>query len=434
MTDSSKRVNFSREFPGVHYYGQEEEEAVLRVVRQRSPFRYYGASFQAEADSLEKEFAARLHRRYAQAVSSCTNGLTAAMAAFGIGPGQEVLMPGFFWVATVAAVVRAGGVPVLVEIDDSFNMDPEDLARKITPHSRLIIPVHMAGVPCQMPAIMEVASGHGIPVLEDCAQANGATLHGKPVGTFGQMAVFSFQMNKNITAGEGGILVTDDERLYWRANAAHDVGVPWSGGSPLASSEHALWGAGARMSELAAAVVRAQLHKLDAITAHMRASKHRIKAALGEKGVRHLLPERPEGCFAQKVPDPFFWRRIEDPAGDSGPFIIAIVPSSDAAGRFAGLAAARGLNCTRLSEYGLHVYHNIRALVEKRSNSPDGFPWTHPANIPLTRDYQRGALPRTDQLLARSVILPVPSNLSPDQEGEYISVFREAYADAISGE
>src|SRR5438045_708400 len=122
MTDAKKRVNFSREFPGVHYYGPEEEEAALRVIRQRSPFRYYGASFLAEADSLEKEFAARLGRRYAQAVSSCTNALSTAMAAFGVGPGQEVLMPGFFWVATVSAVVRAGAVPVLVEIDDSFNM------------------------------------------------------------------------------------------------------------------------------------------------------------------------------------------------------------------------------------------------------------------------------------------------------------------------
>lgn len=415
MTDELRRLDLPREFPGVHYYGPEEEEAALRVIRQRSPFRYYGASFLAEADSLEKEFAARLGRRYAQAVSSCTNALSAAMAAFGIGPGQEVLLPGFLWVATVSAVVRAGGVPVLVEIDESFNMDPEDLARKLTRHSRLIVPVHMAGVPCQMPAIMEVAGGRGVPVLEDCAQANGATLNGKAVGTFGQMAAFSFQMNKNITAGEGGMLVTDDEKLYWRANAAHDVGVPWSGGMPQTGSEHALWGAGARMSELTAAVVRAQLGKLDAITAHMRASKQRIKAALsGLDGLR--------------------WRHVQDPEGDSGPFIIAILSSPQVAGRFACQAASRGLNCACLSEYGLHVYHNIRALVEKLSHSPEGFPWTHPANVPLVRDYERGALPRTDRLLAQSVLLPMPSNLTAEQESEYISVFREVYLESTTGE
>src|SRR5437773_592988 len=108
MTDATRPVDFPREFPGVHYFGREEEEAALRVIRQRSPFRYYGASFLAEADTLEKEFAARLGRRYAQAVSSGTSALSAAMAAFGIGPGQEVLVPGFFWVATVSAIVRAG--------------------------------------------------------------------------------------------------------------------------------------------------------------------------------------------------------------------------------------------------------------------------------------------------------------------------------------
>lgn len=414
MSDSAKHVNLPREFPGVQYYGRDEEEAVLRVIRQRSPFRYYGANTLAEAESLEKEFATRLGRRYAQGVSSATNGLAAGMAAFGIGPGQEVLLPGFFWVSTVASTVRCGGVPVLVEIDDSFTMDPADLERKITPRSRLIIPVHMAGVPSNMPAIMDIARRHGTPVFEDCAQANGATLHGRAAGTFGEMAVFSFQMNKNITAGEGGILVMDDETLSLRTNAAHDVGVPWRNGMPAPDSEHVMFGAGARMSELAAAVVRTQLHKLDAIVAHMRASKHRIQAALSDlNGLR--------------------WRRIEDPDGDSGPFIIAMLADTEAAARLAREATARGLNCTRLHDYGLHVYYNVRALVEKRSHSADGFPWTHPANAPLVRDYRSGALPKTDALLARSVILPVPSTLTTQDESDFASALREAYTAAGLG-
>ncbi len=408
MSKSGKKLSLPREFPGVHYYGAEEEAAVVRVIRERSPFRYYGANFLAEADSLEKEFAARLGRRYAQAVSSCTNGLVSAMAAFGIGPGCEVLLPAFFWVSTVAATVRAGAVPVLVEIDDSFNMDPADLERKLTGKSRLIVPVHMAGVPVNMPAIMEVARRHGVQVLEDCAQANGARLRGKPVGTFGDMAVFSFQMNKNITAGEGGMIVTDDERLYLRANAAHDLGVPWSRGMPSEEGGIALWGAGARMSELAAAVVRVQLRKLDAITGSMRASKQRIKAALSD------LPG-------------LGWRRVDDPEGDSGPFIIAVLDDRERAARLAAAAGERGLICSHLPAYGLHVYCNIRALTEKRSNSTDGFPWTHPANVPLARDYAKGSLPRTDKLLERSIICAVPSILTPQQEEGYMAAFREAW-------
>ncbi len=408
MSDTPKRLELPREFPGVHYYGPEEEQAVVRVIRERSPFRYYGANFLAEADSLEREFAERLGRKHAQAVASCTNGLVSAMAAFGIGPGQEVLVPGFFWIATVAAVVRSGAIPVLVEVDDSFTMDPTDLERKITPNSGLIVPVHMCGVPSDMPAIMEIAGRHDVPVLEDCAQANGATLGGRAVGTFGQMAVFSFQMNKNITAGEGGMIVTDDERLFLRANAAHDLGVPWVSGMPVQDSEHAMWGAGARMSEIGAAVVRAQLAKLDTIVAHMRTSKYRILESLGQpSGVR--------------------WRRVDDPAGDSGPFLIAMLNDADAAKRLADECASRGLICSHLPDYGLHVYCNVKALVEQRSNAADGWPWTHPANEPLRRDYGRGSLPQTDQLLARGVAFAVPSKLTREQEDDYVAAFRQAH-------
>lgn len=408
MSDRPKPDQFPREFPGVHYYGTEEEEAALRVIRKRAVFRYYGASELAEADSLEREFAARLGRRRAQAVSSATNGLYAAMAALGVGPGQEVLIPGFFWVSTVSAVVRSGAVPVLVEIDDSFTMDPADLARKITPQSRLVLPVHMCGVVANMPAIMEVARRHGLAVLEDCAQANGATFGGVPAGAFGDMGVFSFQMNKNITAGEGGIVVTDDDGLYLRLNAAHDIGVPWSKGMPAGQSDVCMWGAGARMSEIGAAIVRVQMAKLDLIVGHMRASKLRIKQALAD------LPG-------------IAWRRIDDVAGDSGPFIILTLKNPEVAAAFGREATLRGLNCSVLAKYGLHVYYNVRALVEKRSNSADGYPWTHPANVPLVRDYARGAVPQTDALLDRSLVFPVPSNLTSDLEAKFLTLFREAY-------
>lgn len=401
------KPTFPREFPGVHYYDGAEEEAALRVIRNHSPFRYYGASFLAEADNLEKEFAQILGRSYAQAVASGTSGLAASLAALEIGPGQEVLIPGFMWVATVGTVVRSGAIPVLVEMDDTFNMDPTDLDRKITPRSSLIVSVHMCGVPCNMPAINQVAKSHGLKVLEDCAQANGGSFGGKKVGTFGDMAVFSFQMNKNITAGEGGIVVTDDERCYLRANAAQDLGVPWKGGMPVQDSDISLWGQGTRMSELTAAVVRAQLPKLPRIVSAMRSSKQRIKAAVAD------LPG-------------ISFRRVLDPDGDTGPFIITLFGSPATAAAFAAAAAEIGLPATHMPNYGLHIYYNIKALVEKRSNSPDGYPWTHPANADLIRDYSKDALPATDALLDRAVALPVPSMMDEEMETTYIELFRDA--------
>ena len=144
---------------------------------------------------------------HALAVNSGTGALCTAVTALGIGPGCEVIMPTFFWVATVGAVVHANAIPVLCEVDDSFCMDPRDPARKITPRTTLILPVHMAGAPCDMKAIMAVADKHGIPVLEDCAQANGGGFQGRKLGTFGAVGIFSLQWNKNVTA-EGITAIT----------------------------------------------------------------------------------------------------------------------------------------------------------------------------------------------------------------------------------
>jgi 8-amino-3,8-dideoxy-alpha-D-manno-octulosonate transaminase len=406
LSGSQKSV-FPREFPGIHYYDSAEEEAALRVIRHRSPFRYYGANFLAETDSLEKEFAQLVGRKYAQAVCSGTNGLAAALVALEVGPGQEVLVPGFMWVATIGTVVRAGAIPVLVEIDETFGMDPEDLERKITSRSSVVIPVHMCGAACDIEKIVKIANRHGLKVLEDCAQANGGRVGNRKLGAFGDIAMFSFQMNKNITAGEGGIVVTDDERLYLRANAAHDVGVPWKDGNAQADHEIVLWGAGSRMSEITAAIVRAQLPKLGKIIEAMRSSKERIKAAISDiPGMR--------------------FRKIVDPAGDTGAALIVIFDTLDMAKKFASNASEIGLPAVWMPQYGMHIYYNIKALVERRSNSPDGFPWTHPANEGLARDYGKGALPKSDELFERSVVLPVPSLMDRALEDRYIELFRRA--------
>ncbi|HPP54557.1 MAG TPA: aminotransferase class I/II-fold pyridoxal phosphate-dependent enzyme, partial [Thermoguttaceae bacterium] len=239
------------EFPGVHWIDEEEEQAVLDVLRSRTLFRHYGPAKPKYVETLEAAAREFYGVRYALAVNSGTGALTTAMAALGIGPGDEVIVPSFMWVATVAAVVQANAIPVLCEVDESFTMAPADLEKKITRRTRLIVPVHMAGSPCDMDRIMAIAAQHGIPVLEDVAQANGGCYRGRKLGTFGAMGIFSFQLNKNATAGEGGLLVTNDERLYWRAFSAHDMSLFWRDAQPVDPEPDVLtWPQGRRMPEL----------------------------------------------------------------------------------------------------------------------------------------------------------------------------------------
>jgi 8-amino-3,8-dideoxy-alpha-D-manno-octulosonate transaminase len=344
---------------------------------------------------------------YALAVNSGTGALFTAVKALGIGPGDEVIVPSFMWVSTVGAVVAANAIPVLCEIDDTFTMDVRDLAGKVSPRTRLIIPVHMSGAPCNMRAIAAIARGRGIAVLEDCAQANGASFRGRPVGTFGTVGMFSLQVNKNITSGEGGLLVTRDAALYRRLCAAHDVGAPWRNGGPDTSLGVACWGEGRRMGELAGAVAAVQYRKLPAIVARMRVAKHRIK---------RLLAGTPGLSF----------RRLHDEAGDSGSAIIFTLPDAESAASAARAAAGNGVPLMRLADYGMHVYYNIPQLVNKVPLSQAGNPWSLPRNRRSRHSYARGACPASDALFARSLILGVPSGLTAGQAAWAARLIRKA--------
>jgi dTDP-4-amino-4,6-dideoxygalactose transaminase len=403
------KVDWPREFPGVHWLDGQEDRAVLEVLHQGSLFRYYGLREPKFVRRLESAARELYGTKHALAVNSGSGALIVALGALGIGPGREVIVPSFMWVATVAAVVQANAIPVLCEVDDSFTMDPGDLRKKITSRTGLILPVHMAGAPCNMEALMAIADEHGIPVLEDCAQCNGGKFHGQSVGTFGRMGMFSLQMNKNATAGEGGLLVTDDERLYRRAVCAHDLSLFWLEGQPTMPEPDAVaWGSGRRMSELCGAVASVQLEKLPRIVEHMRTSNARIRAALD--GIPGLT-----------------FRRLNDADGDTGPFLILIFQDEDRARTVVQRLKRHGLaGACRLADYGLHVYHNIPALVDKVPLSPAGNPWSLAENARSVYEYDKGTCPRSDSLFARSVIVPIPSRLTAEQEAAGADAIRAA--------
>lgn len=402
-------LKWPREFPGAHWLGKEEERAVLDVLRNGSLFRYYGLRTPRYVDALEDAARGFYGVKYALAVNSGTGALISSLRALGIGPGAEVIVPAFLWVATVGAVVQVGAIPVLCEVDDSFTIDPADLKRKITARTRLIIPIHMAGAPCDMAAIMKIARARRIPVLEDCAQCNGGGFRGRRVGTFGDMGIFSLQLNKNMTCGEGGLIITNSRKLFDRAFSAHDMGmVRKRGRLSRPNTDAVLWGGGRRMTELCGAIASAQLKKLPKIIGRMRASKKRIKAMLS--GARGLA-----------------FRRLNDEAGDTGPFLVVVLENEEQAVKATLEMKEKGLhNIWRVAEYGLHIYSNIPALIGKVPLSSAGEPWRLKENARSQYDYRKGACPRSDDLFGRSILVPIPSCLTRAQEKMAAKIIRDA--------
>jgi 8-amino-3,8-dideoxy-alpha-D-manno-octulosonate transaminase len=401
------------EFPGVHHMDDQEVDAAVRVLRSRSLFRYYGISPQSEVAAFESEFKSFLGIGHAVAVSSGTGALHTALAALGVGPGQEVILPAYFWVSVVAAVVNQGAIPVLADIDQSFCLDPEDVERKVTGRTRGIILVHMSGAPGNAPAVKSIARKHGLFLLEDCAQCAGGSIGGRKVGTFGDLAIFSFQMNKNMTAGEGGCVVTDDMRLAQRAFACHDNGYPRDANGRLVMDDpdFRLWGKGYRLDELRAAVLRVQLQKLPRTIAAMRRSKYRIREAL--EGMPHVT-----------------LRTIQDPEGDTGCFLITTYPTPEAARQVNRLLLAEGIRTwpqgvsnVVMTDWGLHLYSNNASLTNRGSVDAAGFPWHLGENAGLSRDYTRGACPVADSLFERSILLAIPSCLTASDEDDIIRAF-----------
>ena len=201
-------------FPGGMLIDETEEAAVLEVLRTKRLFRYYGpVEGPSKADQLEEAFARHMGVRHAVAVTSGTAALVSGLIGIGVGPGDEVIVPAYTWIASPLAVAAVGAVPVLAEVDDTLTLDPEDVRRKISPFTKAIMPVHMRGLPAHMDALMEVARSNDLFVVEDTAQADGASYHGQRLGSIGDVGCFSLQFNKIITCGEGGMVITDSEAM-----------------------------------------------------------------------------------------------------------------------------------------------------------------------------------------------------------------------------
>jgi dTDP-4-amino-4,6-dideoxygalactose transaminase len=315
--------------PGSRWIGREEFEEIREVMESGYLFRYGSLDdpdFQHKVYSFEREFAARIGVRHALATSSGTGALFCALKALGIGAEDEVIVPAYTFIATYSAIMFAGGVPVLANIDESLNIDPEDIEHRITKRTKAIMPVHMLGNPADLEPIRELALRSGLPLIEDVCQANGGSYRGRRLGSIGEVGTFSLNIFKTVTAGDGGVVATDDEEIYRRAFGFHD-----QGHSPLRSGvevgRRSELGMNFRMNELTGAVALAQLKKLDPIIEVLQAKKRLFKESIGDI----------EGMS---------FRRLNDPKGDCGTLCTVIFDRRERAARVSRkLGTVKGRPC-----------------------------------------------------------------------------------------
>ena len=368
---------------GLAVFGDEERNAVLEVLDSRSLFRYYGPNLLGKTESFERSLCAATGARHAVAVSSGTAALRAALAALGVGCGDEVIVPCFTFIATVNAVVVAGAVPVFCEVDETLNADPSDVEAKITERTAAIMPVHLEGIACDMDRLREIAQRRGVAIVEDACQSLGTTYKGRHVGTFGDFGAFSLQLEKNVTAGEGGAIVTDDERLLVRAARYSDQGGQFVTSYGVERGEELaepFAGENLRMTEIAGAIADEQLRKLPAIIEAFRANKQKILGALGTI----------DGLEA---------RHSHDPDGDGASSLTWFLPSSDVARQFARALRAEGIPAGPM--YAAKPVYANPAILAKRTATGKGGPWNcaeHPTDV----SYRMGMCPRTEALITRS--------------------------------
>ena len=385
--------------------GQPELDALRAVIDSKKLFRSGdpAAGHQQAVIAFEREWAATIGTDYSLCLSGGgTAALVCALAALGIGPGDEVIVPAYTWMATACAVLNVGAIPVIAEIDETLALDPADVERKLSRHTRAIIPVYMVGRPANLAALQAIAAREKLFLVEDAAQGCGGSYRGQRLGSFGDIGCFSFNDFKILSCGEGGALVTRDRTLYDRARIDHDSLV---GFKTFANdlSVPPFVGLQFRASEIMGAILRVQLTRLDGLLADLRRVGRRFDEALGD--VLTLAPSN-------------------DPEGDCRVVVAYRFPSEASARDF---ATAPGVGGVLPIDTGRHVYANWDALLQRRaSHHPDWDPLTHPKNLGLNSRYTPDLCPRTLDLLARTVYVFINPDWTEAEIAIRITALRDA--------
>ena len=352
-------------------------------------FRYYNP--RSKTEQFERLVAEKVGTAHALAVNSGTSALIAALVAAGVGPGDEVIVPAYTFFASVSAIVVAKAIPVIVEIDETLTLDPAAVRAAITARTKAILTVHMLGLPSKMDELQAIARQHGLLLIEDAAQAFGGKYKGKYLGTIGALGCVSLDAYKVIGTGEGGLVLTDDEWLYTRAQSYHDTAACWRPNRYARERVpgELFCGENYRMPELCAAVGIAQLRKLDWINERTRAAWTRMRAET----------QLPAGAR---------WVEANDENGVCGYTLCLRFDTAAQAARavhaqigLGGLAAGdtRGVR-------DWHVYWCWDHIMDQKTATPEGCPFTCP-HVSRLPEYSPAMCPNTRDILSRLVTLGI---------------------------
>ncbi len=393
---------------GPLYYDESEWTFLKEVWQTRSPFRFWNFENQLpdKVATLEREFAQKMGVKYALAVNSGTTALEAALAALEIGPGDEVIVPAWTWHSCFHAVVRHGALAVCAEIDESFNLDPARVEAAISPRTKVMMIVHLQGNPADMDRLLPIARKRGLKVLEDVSQAVGASYKGRRLGSMGDIAAASLQVNKTISAGEGGMVYTNDPLLFERAVRFHDVGTlrrvheDWLGKGSL----EGVPGSNFRMTEFTGAVLLSQVRKLDRIVGDIRAVARRVYEGIAD------LP----GLKTRLLPDP---------AGELGVGVYLDLGTKEARDLF--LKAMRAENVPASPPSG-SVVLPVQPYAEKKLTVHPEWPTYKVGRGPDIR-YGAASCPRTIDVLNRFGGVLLDPKFSEADTRDIVSAIRKVH-------
>lgn len=383
--------------------GKDELSELERVIETRSLFKINKGL--RESEQVEAKLGDILNTQYPIFMTSGHAALTSALIAMGIGPGDEVIVPAYTYISTAMAVVAAGAIPVICEVDDTLTISPEDIKKKISIHTKAIMPVHIQGFPCNMDAITEIAKEHNLFVLEDACQADGGSYKGKRLGTIGDAGALSFNYYKIVSCGEGGALLTDDREIFERALIYHDSSaVAFFGNQLDGFSTDAFCGNEYRSNELCAAVLNIQLDRLDTILADLRKNK------------RYLMESLCDVC--EFIPS-------NDIEGDCGTTLAIKFESEQKARAFA--ESIEDVKCTLPIDTGKHVYRHWTPIMEKKGAfNPLMDPFKMEANRDIVPDYREDMCPDTLTRLSHVVYISVNPDHKKAELDDLVSRIKNA--------